>query len=118
MNRTFDLMWLVLREFFKHPAEDIRQANPIVPGRVYRNFGYVCKAVPYSSREQSIIISSRENLPDDLRKMAEKWQDIPNHCLLCDFQKQGIPCPLYNQLKNGQTVCDTHKYVILQKPKK
>lgn len=39
---------------------------------------------------------------------------IPSRCNLCDFHKLGIPCPLYNVLKDGSTVCDTHKYIIIK----
>lgn len=140
MNRTFDLLWLRIREYFKHPAEDIRQADPIVPGRLYENFGYICKAVRYRPHEQAAVdgdkaagydglqpdvllelvrnkgIRDRESI-GAIQREADTWQDTPASCRMCDFRRAAIPCPLYNRLADGTTVCDTHKYVILKKPR-
>lgn len=134
MNRTLDLLWLKVRTYFKHPAEDIRQANPIVPGRLYTSFGYICKAVPLSERER-LFISQTENrgaLPflllrdikpggDMIRQIAALQElpdipdsDLPSRCNFCAFYHEGLPCPIYNMLKDGSTVCDTHKYIILK----
>lgn len=55
MKPYFDLLRLWLREYFKHPVENIRQANPIVPGRLYRNFGNICKAVPYTNEQTALL---------------------------------------------------------------
>lgn len=139
MNRTLDLIWLRIREYFKHPAEDIRQAAPIVPGRLYTNFGYICKAVPYTKKEGSLLERIRaekedgrtELLYDTVLKEAggskadvmtadciqeevARLSEIDCGCVFCDFHRKAIPCPLYNQLSDGSTVCDTHKYVILK----
>lgn len=114
MNRTLELIWIKIREYFKHPVEDLRQAQTIVPGRVYSNFGYLCKAVPYTKAELEIINSTEEELPDEMRSEANKWENIPNKCLICDFQKKGVPCPWYNKLKDGHMVCDVYKYVIIK----
>lgn len=114
MNRTLELVWLAIREYFRHPAEDIRQARPVVPGRLYRNFGYVCKAVRYTADELKIINSEDDELPEAVRLEKARWDSVANQCLLCDFQKKGVPCPYYNQLKNGRTVCDEYRYVILR----
>lgn len=51
----FDLFRLWVRTYFKHPLENIRQARPIVPGRLYTNFGNVTKAVRYSEAEKHVI---------------------------------------------------------------
>ena len=136
MNRTFDLLWLRIREYFKHPAEDLRQANTIKPGRLYSNFGYICKAVRYTRDEQAkvdidkrtttamppdILIETVKGLGirnkdaiDALQREADSLTPAPYSCQLCDFNRVGIPCPFYNQLADGSTVCDTHKYVILK----
>jgi len=120
MNRSLDLIWLRIREYFKHPAEDIRQANPIIPGRLYSNFGYICKAVMGTHGAiPSCMLSDKGNTDlKNLRQLhtvvAEK-PDLPARCNLCDFYKEGLPCPVYNLLKDGTVVCDTHKYVILKK---
>lgn len=134
MNRTFDLLWLRIREYFKHPAEDIRQANPVVPGRLYTSFGYICKAVPLSERERLFVrqSESRGALPielirdlkpgkDMMRQIAQLQEitglsvsDLPARCNFCDFYRKGIPCPVYNILKDGSVVCDSHKYIILK----
>jgi hypothetical protein len=140
MNRTFDLIWLRIREYFKHPAEDIRQAVPIVPGRLYTNFGYICKAVPYNKKESGIIEKIREEKEngqtdmlydtiskeilgfkvssispaDPIQEEVARLNELDCGCIFCDFHRKAIPCPLYNQLSDGSTVCDTHKYVILK----
>lgn len=136
MNRKLDLLWLRIREYFKHPAEDIRQENPIVPGRLYKNFGYVCKAVPLSKREldytrNMLACGLPTELLGDIRPsddvVSQLYQlhqlpgipasDIPARCNFCDFYRESIPCPFYNVLADGSVVCDTHKYVILKKPR-
>ena len=114
MKRILELIWVRIRKYFRHPLEDLRQANPVVPGRLYSNFGYVCKAVPYTREERRLIGCSIEELPEDMQRSAAKWEEVPVHCLLCDFQKKGVPCPLYNVLADGRTVCDTHRYVIIK----
>lgn len=135
MNRTLDLLWLKVRTYFKHPAEDIRQAKPIVPGRLYTNFGYIVKAVPLKERELLFIKQTETHgaLPhelvrdmshnDDVIKQISQLNempgipttDLPSRCNFCDFYRTGIPCPFFNVLKDGTTVCDTNKYVILKK---
>ena len=135
----FELIWLRIREYFKHPAEDIRQARPIVPGRLYANFGYICKAVPYTKDERQCLREMKSQRRDDpaaavsnqvlleqVRVMSKnvgrirdlqdsEWlNETQEQCVFCDFHRLTIPCPLYNTLKDGSTVCDTHKYVILK----
>ena len=141
MNRTFDLIWLRIRQYFKHPVENIRQADPIKPGRLYENYGYICKAVPFTDREQvqvmqdenaygmhldaemllevvkGLDIRNKDEI-DRLKKEAAEASTTPAACKFCDFAKYGIPCPIYNRLKDGSTVCDTHKYIILKRPQK
>lgn len=141
MNRTFDLLWLAVRTYFKHPLESIRQADPIKPGRLYENYGYVCKAVPYTDMEQLQVntderdrnlalddklllelvrsrgLRNKEGI-EELQREAMAASETPVSCQLCDFARMHIPCPIYNRLKDGSTVCDTHKYVILKRPKK
>lgn len=134
MNRTLDLLWLRVRTYFKHPAEDIRQAKPIIPGRLYSNFGYICKAIPLNEREKLFIrqTESQGALPPELlgdirpdkdmihqlialRQMPDiPNTDLPSRCNFCDFYRNGLPCPVYNILKDRTTVCDSHKYVILK----
>ncbi len=131
-KRYFDLFQLWVREYFKHPLENIRQAKPIVPGRLYSNFGNACKAIPMTERERKLVRDTDalgalpfELLSDvkdaDIRQLKNLYElpdvaqrDIPSRCSLCDFYRRGIPCPLYNVLKNGSTVCDTHKYIIIK----
>lgn len=134
MNRTLDLLWLKVRTYFKHPAEEIRQANPIVPGRLYTSFGYIVKAVPLTERELLYIQQSgkRGALPIELMRDIKPGKDylnqirqleeitgldatsLPARCNLCAFYHNGLPCPMYNMLQDGTTVCDTHKYIILK----
>ena len=140
MNRTFDLIWLRIREYFKHPAEDLRQACPVVPGRLYKNFGYVCKAVPYNKKEREVIekiqsenkdgrtdtlydmvsnevfgCSLRAAAPNDpIQEEVARLNDLDIHCFFCDFHRKSIPCPIYNTLSDGSCVCESHKYVILK----
>lgn len=133
MNRTLDLLWLKVRTYFKHPAEEIRQANPIVPGRLYTSFGYIVKAVPLTTKER-LFLQQTENigaLPIELLRDINPSQDmvqqisqlntldiphaeLPSRCNFCAFYHNGLPCPVYNILGDGTTVCDTHKYIILK----
>ena len=133
MNRTLDLLWLKVRTYFKHPAEEIRQAKPIVPGRLYTSFGYICKAVPLTAKER-LFLQQTENigaLPIELLRDINPNQDmvqqisqlntldiphtdLPSRCNFCAFHHRGLPCPFYNILEDGTTVCDTHKYIILK----
>lgn len=141
MNRTLDLIWLKIRQYFKHPAENIRQAEPIIPGRLYENYGYICKAVPYTEEEQAKVnaddydrslnldgklllelvrskgLRNKEGI-EALQRDALEASSTPVSCQLCDLARMGIPCPLYNRLADGSTVCDTHKYIILKRPVK
>ncbi len=134
MNRTLDLLWLKVRTYFKHPADDIQQANPVVPGRLYTSFGYICKAVPLNKEELSFIQQTKDTgaLPvellrdikpgaDVIRQIRQlqditglNTSDLPSRCNFCAFYHKGLPCPIYNMLQDGSTVCDTHKYVILK----
>ena len=139
MNRTFDLIWLAIRQYFKHPAESIRQADPIKPGRLYENYGYICKAVPYSEEERKLVAADYNayGIQLDADMLLERVKGVgirnmdainqlqsdvaeasstPVSCQLCDFARLGVPCPLYNRLADGSTVCDTHKYIILKRP--
>lgn len=132
-KRYFDLIRAWAHEYFKHPLENLRTAKPVVPGRIYTTFGNICKAVPMSAPEKAFI----DNCPSgalpaqllfDIRKedgdsikfmsklyvVAEAEKNIPPKCNLCDFYKYSIPCPVYNVLKNGNIVCDTHKYTIIK----
>ena len=137
MNRKLDLIWLRIREYFKHPAEDIRQEEQIVPGRIYSNFGYICKAVPMTSREKTYLERHADDgaLPVELlRDHGDRAQtvgeleqyrlipglpkaDLPARCDLCDFYRKSIPCPIYNTLKDGSVVCDTNRYIIIKNQK-
>lgn len=137
MNKNyFDLLRLWLRSYFKHPLENIRQARPIVPGRLYRNFGNACKAVLYTAEERRYIKEMSWDAKDnpslsnaalmelvrytrgskqsakELERLVQS--DLPPRCTLCDFHNKGIPCPLYNELADGSTVCDTHRYIIIK----
>ena len=139
----WDLFRLWVRNYFKHPLPNIRQASPIVPGRLYNNFGNVCKAVRYSNEEEQVLYEAEMEAakarsmygtttdldPNALiemvrsvggdKQMVEGIQaalndQLPPKCLLCDFNKRGIPCPLYNCLNSGETVCDQYRYIIIK----
>lgn len=136
MKRKIELIWLRIREYFKHPAEEIRQARPIVPGRLYSNFGYICKAIRYRPHEQEMVDNDQNNesgLSQEIlleqvkcvglrnqesikamQQEADNYQTMPAKCRICAFQQNGIPCPVYNELADGTIVCDTHKYIILK----
>lgn len=116
MNRSIELLWLRVREYFKHPAEDIRQAHPVVPGRLYYNFGYICKAVPFTSAEKRMI-DGVDDLTPELHREQKTWANCPTSCLFCDLQKKGLPCPLINTLADGRTVCQHYKYIIIKNQK-
>lgn len=134
----FDLFRLWLQTFFKHPVENIRQANPIIPGRLYHNFGNICKAKPYRPAELDKINSIQKSAmpfqshdPDALLHIVRSVQgnkdavsaiqqslssedNLPPRCMFCDFHLRGVPCPIYNTLADGSTVCDTHRYIIIR----
>lgn len=128
----FDLLRLWMRNYFKHPVENIRQAKPIVPGRLYRNFGNICKAVPMTASELRYVkecegyealspyllkdLDKSGNGLSSLRELQQKGAEdaVPVRCNLCDFYKYGIPCPVHNVLADGSTVCDTHRYIIIK----
>ena len=138
MKRFFDILRLWLRNYFKHPVENIRQARPIVPGRLYSNYGNIIKAVPYTKEELKYIEMDREaedasrnsglspegllemvrsvggnkETVDKLRSSIEQ-ENMPAKCMLCDLHRR-MPCPLYNELANGQCVCDSYKYIIVK----
>ena len=131
MGKTIDLIKVWAHEYFKHPLENIRQANPVVPGRLYRNFGNVCKAVPLSQSQKKYIEESREYgalapcILDDIersgngiksmRMIQERTEDGPPvRCNFCDFYRNGIPCPVINTLADGSLVCETHRYIIIK----
>ena len=145
MKRFFDMLRLWLRNYFKHPVENIRQAKPIVPGRLYSNYGNICKAVPYNSEEKKLMEVDREyenaiqkgfgcslspegllelvrsvggdkETVDRLRSAIEE-ENVPAKCMLCDFHKR-IPCPYFNELADGRCVCDEYKYVIIKSARK
>ncbi len=140
MKRNYiELFFLWVRSYFKHPLENIRQAKPIIPGRLYRNFGNVCKAVPYSKGELTFIetaakgsllkgycdgislleyvrsVGGNKEMVKTMQQTVESMNDLPPRCSLCDFHKYGIPCPAYNILEDGSTVCDSHKYIIIKR---
>ena len=135
MKHRLDLLRLWLRSYFGHPVESIRQADPVIPGRFYRNFGNICKAVPYTADEQQYVKESQgcealspyllrdlEKAGNGLQSLRELQkqggdQSVPPQCNLCDFYKWGVPCPLVNALADGSNVCDTHRYVIIKRVK-
>lgn len=143
MKHRLDFLRLWMRNFFKHPVENIRQANPIVPRRLYSNFGNICKARPYTAQELRIIentekarqvantaVNSYGYTPEGLlemvrsmgadKKAVQRLQydlsqpDVLPKCHICDFNLRGIPCPIHNLLADGSTVCDSHRYVIIK----
>lgn len=136
-ENLFDLLYLWLRNYFHHPVENIRQAKPIVSRRLYSNFGNICKAVPYKPHEEafvsqdSITFGTCPESPDTLLELVRSMNgnrnavkamereiaqaELPKRCILCDFHRYGIPCPIYNELADGSTVCDTHRYKIIKR---
>lgn len=138
-KHRFDLFRAWLRSYFKHPLENIRQAKPIVPGRLYTNFGNICKAVRYRPHEQALVNHCRTYAdhtaipPNEMMEVLRRLKlnketadflkremelnELPARCSLCDFHRQGIPCPIYNELADGSTVCDTHRYIIIKRVK-
>jgi len=136
--RIIELIWLKIREYFKHPAENIRQARPIVPGRLYRNFGRICKAVRYTAEQKEYLskepdevtsgvydaeglielvrqVKGDRRIVEHVKEMVGSASDLPAKCSLCDFHKMGIPCPIYNVLKDGRTVCDVYRYEVIRR---
>lgn len=138
MKKKLYLLLAWLREYFKHPIENIRTADPIVPNRTYRNFGNICICVPYTSEEiyylakwpeyalPLTLVLQASHSGNTLRELDNMYSSlydhvpksqVPSKCVLCDFYKSGIPCPLNNHFKDGSTACDTHKYIIIKHQK-
>lgn len=132
MKHRYYLFLAWLHEYFHHPLPNIRSARVIVPRRLYSNFGNVCVAVPHSHEEKCALVKwpSRALPPtllhqalhapnpiaeiDNLYTLHIENVDVPSYCNLCDFYRYAIPCPFYNVLRNGQPVCNTHKYIIIR----
>lgn len=135
MNRKLYLFRAWMHDYFHHPLPNIRTADPIVPRRLYLNFGNLCVCEPHSPAEARhlrkwgphalplplLLQALHSPSPMDeidmmYDKLSNKLQldNIPAHCNLCDFYRCGIPCPLHNQLRDGSPVCTSHKYVILK----
>lgn len=139
MKYYFDILRIWLRNYFRHPVENIRQARPVVPGRLYSNFGNIVKAVPYRPHEvafvqqDSVSYGTPANDPNVMLELVRSFRgnrsavkameqelqqsELPKRCMLCDFHRYGIPCPIYNELADGSTVCDSHRYVIIKRAK-
>lgn len=122
-------------EYFHHSLPNIRQAMPIRPWKPYRTFGRVCYAKPMSRKERealtgwpdtalpvSYIERARESA-DELGYIERAYSNgittdaadnVPARCNLCDFYLKGLPCPLFNRLKNGGVVCNTNRYRIAE----
>lgn len=127
-----DLFKAWLHEYFKHPIPNIRTARPIIPGKLYDNFGNICKAVPMTDVEKAAVSRDKHvdtgngvylmqqvkmlhgNL-DAIKKLqiAASQAAVPVKCTLCDFYDR-VPCPIFNTLADKTTVCDTYKYKIIR----
>ena len=66
--------------------------------------------------QPEIECASREKIKA-IQQEAANWNNLPARCRLCDFNEKSIPCPFFNELADGSTVCDTHKYVIIKSPR-
>lgn len=138
MKKYLDLFRIWLHEYFHHPLENIRQANPINPKRLYTNFGNVCKMVPYRPHERAAITETEhgnsdmepealmeivrscrgnKNIVKAMEASLQETQFTPVKCLLCAFHNNGVPCPVHNMLADGSVVCDKYKYIIIKPAK-
>jgi hypothetical protein len=118
-----------LRSYFRQPVSNIRTAT-IIPGDLYHNFGHVCMAVPHTADEANHLLkwppyalppSVLADKPD-LNKVDRLYisqpqpqDDCPARCMLCDFYRLSLPCPLVNAFADGTTACLHYKYVIVKK---
>lgn len=98
MKKKIILIKFWLMRKFGYQPERIRQAEQVVPGRIYDNFGHFIRAVPVTEQEREVIKVSGYVYP----------------CVVCDLYIQGLPCPLVNKLPNGEEVCKNHKYEIIK----
>ncbi len=94
--------WILIKFWFMrkfgYQPERIRQAEIIIAGRIYDNFGHFVRAVPLTEAERDVVKVSGYKYP----------------CVVCDLFIQGIPCPLINRLPSGEEVCEKHKYEIIK----
>ncbi len=135
MIKKIILALSLISEYFHHPLPNIRQAMPIRPWKPYRTFGRVCYARPMSRKEREALkswpdtalpVSYLERASESADELgyigraylqgitADSADNVPARCNLCDFYLRGLPCPLYNRLKNGGVVCNTNRYRIAE----
>lgn len=126
----FDRLRAWLREYFRHPLENLRQANPVQPKRLYNYFGYTVKLLPMSSDERKAlkswpdmalppnILANMHALSAISRFYDENpvQSDIPARCNFCGIYRKSLPCPYFNILADGSTACEHGKYVIIKSP--
>jgi hypothetical protein len=105
MEKFLDLINAWAHEYFKHPLPDIRVTKAIKPGKLYQHYGYIIKAVPLSKKEVNAIKYEKKKYGNTDKPSAK--------CQQCPLYKN-LPCPLYNTLKNGKTVCDYNRYKIIK----
>lgn len=95
------------------PPQNIRHQEYIVPCRYYYNFGNIVKAVPLSHQERK----KRKHayiLAKDEDATVEQLITIENGCESCPFNDH-LPCPPNNVTENGCCICQTHRFVIVDK---
>lgn len=101
MKRKIYLFIAWLHEYFKHPLQNVRTADYIVPKRLYDNFGNVCICVPHTHGEHKHLqrwpdralplplLLQAYHSPEPLHELDNmysqlynkiKTDDIPAHC--------------------------------------
>lgn len=88
-------LWLLKRLGYKLPS--LREADSIVPGRLYDHFARIVRAIP---------IKKRHSQPVDYTQSEQ--------CLYCDFRKMGIPCQFQHRLKDSsEDICEHHVFEVI-----
>lgn len=126
MRRKWDLFIVWLREYFKHPLENVRTVDVVVPGRLYHNMGHICKMVSLTKDEQEVLRLQRLQPDKEAYKKAlmtasgknfksageiGRYMEMYGHaCQFCDFFKKSLVCPLKCELEN-------EKFIVIKEAK-
>lgn len=123
MRRKWDLFIVWLREYFKHPLENVRTVEAVIPGKLYHNMGHVCKLVSLTDKEKEVLRLQQEHPnKEEYRQMlmTQSGKEFKSAgeigrcvemygtvCQFCDFFKKSLACPPVCRIEN-------EKYVIIK----
>lgn len=130
MRRMWRRLWLRLRDWLKHPLENLgtmERPVDVKPGKLYYYYGRIVRTRKPMQDEAGLVAKSKEAyraerqaLMDKINSLADSGMDeatiavtsrqmLENlnemqfcHCRICDLQRSGLPCPtLKRRWKDG-----------------